>query len=81
MGSTGGTENSDVNGRLELVRAELEADPCRFQFFQAVRLIERLSGGNHPVGQFVNPKNECVRFAVHNALAFPASQIQKIEWF
>jgi type VI secretion system protein ImpH len=81
MGSPGGTENPDVTGRkLASVRAELQLDPCRFQFFQAVRLLDRISGGGRPVGQFVNPRDECVSFAVYNALVFPASQIQKIDW-
>ncbi len=81
MGSAGGTENPDVSVRqMAFVREELEADPCHFQFFQAVRLMERLGGSRRPVGQFFNPQDECVRFSVHNALDFPASQIQQIEW-
>lgn len=85
MAAPGRTENSDVSPdpndiRLAFVRAELEKDPCRFQFFQAVRLLERLSPGREPVGQFGNPGNEAVRIGVHNALAFPPSQIQEIVW-
>jgi type VI secretion system protein ImpH len=80
MATPGRTEDPDVNSRrLAIVRADLEDDPCHFQFFQAVRLLERLGGGE-PVGQFANPEDEAVRFKVNNALAFPASQIQQIDW-
>jgi type VI secretion system protein ImpH len=80
MGAAGGSENPDVVRQMAAVRAELQDEPCRFQFFQAVRLLERIGGDREPVGQFVHPEDESVRFAVHNALAFPASQIQQIEW-
>ncbi|MCU1272752.1 MAG: hypothetical protein JWO48_183, partial [Bryobacterales bacterium] len=81
MGASGRPEDPHVNnGRMDLVLEKLREDPCHFQFFQAVRLLERIGAGRSPVGQFVNPDTEAVRFGMHNALAFPASQIQEIDW-
>jgi len=65
---------------MDLVLDKLHEEPCLFQFFQAVRLLERIGVGREPVGQFVNPASEAVRFGMHNALVFPASQIQEIDW-
>ncbi len=72
------TEDIDVNRTA--VEDELREDPCRFQFFQAVRLLQRLRPERQPVGRFAPPEQEAVRFEVHNALEFPASQIQSIDW-
>jgi type VI secretion system protein ImpH len=58
----------------------LREDSCSFEFFQAVALLQRLRAESEPVGQFSNPEDEAVRFRVHNTLAFPASQIQSIDW-
>jgi type VI secretion system protein ImpH len=59
---------------------DLRENPCSFQFFQAVRLLELLGAGREPVGRFAQPGREAVRFAAHNSFPFPASQIQKIDW-
>lgn len=58
----------------------LAAEPCRFHFFQAVRLLERFSPGSRPVGTFSTPGSEAVRFSVHNTAVFPASEIQELNW-
>lgn len=50
-------------------------EPHRFEFFQAVRLLERLSPSRTPVGRDEHPGEEVVRFRAHVALAFPASEI------
>jgi type VI secretion system protein ImpH len=69
---------------LALAQRELEQqltdEPFRFEFFQAVRLIERFSPGRTPVGLFANPRNEIVRFGIQNTLLFPASEIQSLDW-
>lgn len=63
------------------IEQALRAHPHIFEFFQAVRLLEQLSRGlREPVGQFSRPEREAVRFRVNNTLAFPASQIQDLEW-
>ena len=61
------------------VEAALEREPWRFDFFQAVRLLERLDPHGKPVGRFTRPQQEVVRFAANPSLVFPASQIQALE--
>ena len=58
----------------------LREDPCSFEFFQAVTLLQRLRNNCQAVGRFSNPDEEAVRFLVNNQLAFPASQVQGIDW-
>jgi type VI secretion system protein ImpH len=58
----------------------LREDPCSFEFFQAVTLLQRLRKNCQAVGRFSNPDEEAVRFHVNNQLAFPASQVQGIDW-
>lgn len=59
----------------------LREDSCSFEFFQAVALLQRLRlNERQPVGHFSNPEDEAVQFRVNNAMAFPASQIQSVEW-
>lgn len=50
-----------------------------FQFFQAVRLLEKLQPDRVPVGLDGPPHAETVRFRAHLSLAFPPSQIYEIE--
>jgi type VI secretion system protein ImpH len=57
----------------------LEQQPFRFQFFQAVRLLQWLSPKSHIVGSFVPPSMEVVRFAARPSLAFPASEVHSLE--
>jgi type VI secretion system protein ImpH len=66
--------------RYAAVGALLHETPQEFQIFQAIRLLERLQPDRAPVGRFVSPSKEVVRFAAHCAFPFPASQIQDIEW-
>jgi type VI secretion system protein ImpH len=56
-----------------------ERDPWQFSFFQAVRLLQRMSSGAKPVGYFNDPRSEAVRFGSHASLSFPASEIQSLE--
>lgn len=71
------------------VEAELLERPGRFDFFQAVRLLERLAELGHdesgknvrqPIGYDRHPANEFVRFAASATLRFPATLIQKLRW-
>jgi type VI secretion system protein ImpH len=62
------------------VESALREDACSFEFFQAVTLLHRILARRDPVGRFSNPEAEAVRFRAHTELAFPASQIQEIEW-
>jgi type VI secretion system protein ImpH len=60
------------------VRAQLLTEGHRFQFFQAVRLLERLEADRHPVGRDGPPSREIVRFRTRVSLEFPASQIHEV---
>jgi type VI secretion system protein ImpH len=61
------------------VKIPLLSEPFRFRFFQAVRLLERMQAGRHPVGRWGHPAREAVRFRSHASLAFPPSDIVSIE--
>jgi type VI secretion system protein ImpH len=56
----------------------LFAEPFRFDFFQAVRLLEKLAPYAVPPGQASEPEKEVVRFRSRVALDFPASDIQRL---
>ena len=53
-------------------------EPYRFEFFQAVRLLERISPARHPVGRYGEPATEVARFRTRVSLAFPPSQIHQL---
>jgi type VI secretion system protein ImpH len=77
MATPGRTESAGVES-TELGDL-LEREPYRFNFFQAVRLLERLAPERRPVGRFGKPSGEAARFSANPALPFPASEIQSIE--
>lgn len=68
---------------LDLIRwpvAEmLDREPYRFEFFQAVRLLELMYPDRRVVGRFNDPAGEAVRFGAVTSVAFPASQIQEVD--
>lgn len=64
---------------LAHVADQLEARPTAFDFFQAVRLLERLRPDRAPVGEFVDPAREVVRFGTNPALGFPPSDILDLD--
>lgn len=72
------SRGSDLAVERRPLERRLYDEPYRFEFFQAVRLLERFSRGRPPVGRYSHPKNEVVRFGVENTLIFPASQIQSL---
>lgn len=51
----------------------------RFDFFQAVRLLERLAPDREAVGRDGPPAREVARFRTKVGLAFPASEIHEIK--
>ena len=78
MATAGGTQDSGLkDSALEEV---LHEDACSFEFFQAVTLLQRLHSERQPVGRFSKPEEEAVHFRTNNTLAFPASQIQEIDY-
>ncbi len=78
MDASGGTPDSALNRFM--IEQILQDDACSFEFFQAVTLLKRLRPGRQGVGRFSQPSEETVRFCANNQLAFPASQIQQIEF-
>ena len=76
MATAGRPENTAL-GRTEIGEL-LEREPYLFEFFQAVRLLERLMPDRSPVGRFTKPSAEVARFGVNSSPVFPASQIQSL---
>jgi type VI secretion system protein ImpH len=78
MATSSRPSNPDVapSGLEERLRNE----PYLFEFFQAVRLLERFLPGKVAVGRFAPPAAEVVRFQANSTLAFPASEIQALSW-
>lgn len=68
------------------VIAKLVEQPYRFSFKQAVRMLERSNHFNdevensstQPVGHFMPPQSESIRFSSKQSLSFPNAQISKI---
>lgn len=54
--------------------------PQSFEFFQAVRILERLQPDRARIGDFVPPGKEIARIGAHASLTFPASYIQDASW-
>ncbi len=67
------------SSRLATVAALLEQEPYRTEFFQAVRLLQRMGGERGPVGYFVAPNQEAVRFSSLPTLTFPPSQLYALD--
>ena len=77
MGTESGTIRSDLAATE--VGEKLRREPFAFDFFQAVRLLERFLPERTSVGRFAHPQTEVARFGVNPSLAFPASQIQGLD--
>ena len=64
----------------EPVRNLFQRYPQSFEFFQTIRLLERLQPDRKPLGRFVSPRQEIVRIGTHATMSFPASYIQDATW-
>jgi type VI secretion system protein ImpH len=53
--------------------------PQRFEFFQAVRLLERSLPKRKPIGMDALPREEVVRFGSRVALSYPIGDVSRIE--
>jgi type VI secretion system protein ImpH len=80
MASTNGRESAGVS-------EQLFQDARRFDFFQAVRLLERLlhlraksdpRWPPHAVGEDASPKREVVRLRVQPSLSFPPASVHQL---
>jgi type VI secretion system protein ImpH len=63
---------------LDTVEGRLFVEGFAFDFFQAVRILQKLDPERRPVGRGGPPHAEAVRFRTHNSLSFPASAIHEI---
>lgn len=57
----------------------LFSEGWRFEFHQAVRLLERMARETVPVGEGTEPGREAVRFRSRVAFDFPASEVHEVE--
>jgi type VI secretion system protein ImpH len=64
---------------FESLRKMMEDEPFRVHFFQAVRLLQRMEADRKPVGYFVTPEGETLRFSSRTSLAFPPSEIYDLK--
>lgn len=60
------------------VAEELLEEGYRFDFFEAVRVLERLYPHRRPVGREARPSEEVVRFRARQSLTFPPSAIYEL---
>jgi type VI secretion system protein ImpH len=60
------------------VSQKIFEEPYRFEFFQAVRLLEKIFPDRKPVGGDALPADEVVRFRSYVSLEFPPSEIRDI---
>jgi type VI secretion system protein ImpH len=77
-----GAESGPTNSRVKFsgIEAQLRTEPFRFEFFQAVRLLQKLLPHKARIGSYARPGDEAMRFGTNPALGFPASDIQSIDW-
>jgi type VI secretion system protein ImpH len=68
-----------ARGRTDSALADILAEESfRFDFFQAVRILERMFGERQPIGYGAIPAEEVVRFTSRISLSFPPSAIHEI---
>jgi len=60
------------------LKDQVFAEPYRFEFFQAVRLFERIFPEKRSVGGTALPHEEIARFRSRIALDFPSSEVHEI---
>jgi type VI secretion system protein ImpH len=57
---------------------ELEAEAYAFDFFQVVRILEKVYPDAESVGSGIYPQKEAVRFSSHASLSFPPSDVRNV---
>jgi type VI secretion system protein ImpH len=73
MAAPSGRTPAPLSGELSVAERLFE-EGYAFDFFQAVRLLERLAPARRPVGRNGPLAEEIVRFGAHLSLSFPASK-------
>jgi type VI secretion system protein ImpH len=66
------------SAKYQAALEQLEERPKSFEFFQAVRLLERLFPERAGVGDYRPPAEEIVRFSAHPSIAFPPTEIESL---
>lgn len=64
--------------RERSVQEWLFTEAYRFDFFQAVRLLELISSGSAPVGEGCEPEKEPVHFSARVGFDFPAGEVHEL---
>jgi type VI secretion system protein ImpH len=77
LATAGSRPGAGWEGRT--VAERLFEEPYIFDFFQAVRILERLAPDRKPVGRGGPPLSEVVRFRAHLSLNFPPSSIYDLQ--
>jgi type VI secretion system protein ImpH len=70
--------DADEQPQYRAIRKLLDDEPFRVQFFQAVRLLQKVETKRKAVGYFVTPREETIRFSARTSLAFPPSEIHDL---
>jgi type VI secretion system protein ImpH len=68
----------DLDVRRSALGEALSRHPGRFNFFQLVRLLERLYPDRQPVGTWALPAREVIRFSSNSSMAFPRSPVESL---
>lgn len=70
---------TDDRQAVHPLAGRLLKEGCKFNFFQAVRLLESLQEGRVAPGEEGPPWEEGIRFRPNASLGFPAADVQSIE--
>jgi type VI secretion system protein ImpH len=76
---TGHEGQAGPSADFRQIRKLLDEEPFRVQFFQAVRLLQRMERERKPVGHFITPQGEAIRFCSLPSLSFPPSELYALE--
>jgi type VI secretion system protein ImpH len=76
---TGQTSIIKEGLEFENLRKMLDEEPFRVHFFQAVRMLQRMERDLKPVGYFVTPQGETIRFSSRTSLGFPPSELHELK--
>lgn len=82
MATPGRSENPDLTppeANRWPIAEMLDREPYRFEFFQAVRLLELMYPNRRVVGRFSNPPDEVVRFGASSRITFPPSENESLD--
>jgi len=72
------TASANLTSTRTGLERRLFESPFVFDFFQAVRILQRLDRTRAPVGHAGPPRSEAVRFRAHLSLGFPPSAIHDL---